>query len=112
MACCKNQGVPFKCTGYCSTNQLGCVKWSDQIYECREGNKGKVCCEKQGVPDECSAYCETAWSLEQHHEKSTEIKKIIEKFLETWRNIVLSKTLYWKMISSIGKNIEIQLECD
>ena len=59
MACCKNQGVPKECARvYCQLELSACLDWSEQIYQCREGNEGHVCCEEQGVPDECVPYCE------------------------------------------------------
>jgi len=65
-ACCKNQGVPYECSGYCTLKEVGkminwtCGDWKQQIGKCREGNDGYVCCEEQGVPKECSFLCETS----------------------------------------------------
>ena len=65
-ACCRNQGVPYECSGYCTLKEVGnmwmwkCEEWEPQIRKCNEGNDGYLCCQEQGVPKECSAYCKTS----------------------------------------------------
>jgi len=65
-ACCRNQDVPYECSGYCTPKEAGnmwkwkCEEWKQEIIECSEGNDGYVCCEEQGVPKECSFLCETS----------------------------------------------------
>ena len=65
-ACCRNQGVPYECSGYCTPKEAAymwawkCEEWSQESEECRKGNDGYVCCEEQGVPKECSFLCETS----------------------------------------------------
>ena len=43
-ACCRNQGVPYECSGYCTLKEVGkiwmwkCEEWEPQIRKCNEGN--------------------------------------------------------------------------
>ena len=58
-ACCRDQGVPYECSGYCTEKEVEdmfawrCGKWRQQINECGVSNDGHVCCEEQGVPEKC-----------------------------------------------------------
>merc|ERR1712212_886404 len=66
ITCCRNQGIPYECSGYCTLKEIEnmlmwkCGNWFQQMRKCSGVNDGYVCCEEQGVPKECSAYCETS----------------------------------------------------
>ena len=62
MACCKNEGVPYNCGGYCwaHSEEGPCEEWIQKIEECMDGNEGKMCCKEKGVPEDCSYYCDSA----------------------------------------------------
>ena len=50
-ACCKNQGVPYVCSGDCLVEGGVCEEWQQKVFECLKSDDGKECCERQGVPE-------------------------------------------------------------
>merc|ERR1712198_812902 len=72
-ACCREQGVPDLCFGYCLPGQLAkqrqlksvgglCGQWCDQIEECFEGTEdySLACCKNKGVPFDMPGNCRPA----------------------------------------------------
>merc|ERR1712198_285976 len=86
-ACCREQGIPDLCFGYCVRKQpakqrqmpcwmqvSNCEDWMDEMAECREGHylDSVACCKKKCVPSICFGGCREeggmceAWTKQVH----------------------------------------------